>query len=115
DEKPFLIAGARVFAYPSLYEGFGIPVLEALACGVPTLTSNLSSLPEVAGQAALLVDPRSVEDISSALERLLRDDALRDRLRTESQIQAAKFTWTRTAMETIRAYHDTLKATSVSS
>lgn len=106
EEKPFLIAGAQVFAYPSLYEGFGIPVLEALACGVPTLTSNVSSLPEVAGQAALLVDPRSVEEISLALQRLLSDEALRERLRTESQLQAAKFSWAKAAAETLRAYKD---------
>jgi glycosyltransferase involved in cell wall biosynthesis len=110
DEKPFLISGARVFAYPSLYEGFGIPVLEALACGVPTLTSNVSSLPEVAGQAALLVDPRSVEAISLALQQLLSDESLRERLRTESQLQAAKFTWAKTASETVRAYHDSLSS-----
>jgi glycosyltransferase involved in cell wall biosynthesis len=106
DDKPFLIAAARAFAYPSLYEGFGIPVLEALACGVPTLTSNVSSLPEVAGDAALLVDPRNVESISSALERLLSDNVLRDRLRTESITQAAKFTWAKTAEETLHAYQD---------
>jgi glycosyltransferase involved in cell wall biosynthesis len=106
EDKPFLIAAARAFAYPSLYEGFGIPVLEALACGVPTLTSNVSSLPEVAGDAALLVDPRNVESISLALERLLSDNVLRDRLRTESIAQAAKFTWAKTAEETLHAYQD---------
>jgi glycosyltransferase involved in cell wall biosynthesis len=105
-EKPFLIAGAKVFAYPSLYEGFGIPVLEALACGVPTLTSNLSSLPEVAGDAALLVNPHSIEDIASGLNRLLSDELLRERLRRESLIQAAKFTWVKTATETLRAYRE---------
>jgi len=107
-DKPLLIAGARVFAYPSLYEGFGIPILEALACGIPTLTSNISSMPEVAGHGALLVDPRSVENISLGLEQLLSDDALREQLRRESLIQAAKFTWIKTAAETLRAYQNAL-------
>jgi glycosyltransferase involved in cell wall biosynthesis len=107
-EKPFLFAGARVFAYPSLYEGFGIPVLEALACGIPTLTSNVSSLPEVAGDAAILVDPMNVQDISLGLKRLLSDESLRDRLRALSLAQAARFTWAKTAAETLRAYEDVL-------
>ncbi len=106
EEKPFLIAGATVFAYPSLYEGFGIPVLEALACGIPTLTSNVSSLPEVAGNAALLVDPTNVEEISSSLERLLSDQSLREELKRESLLQAAKFSWADTAAATLRAYQD---------
>ena len=108
EEKPFLIAAAKVFAYPSLYEGFGIPVLEALACGIPTVTSNVSSLPEVAGDAALAVDPYSVAELSSALERLISDEHLRDRLTQEASRQAAKFTWTKTATMTRQAYNDVL-------
>lgn len=106
EEKPFLIAGAQVFAYPSLYEGFGIPVLEALACGIPTLTSNVSSLPEVAGNAALLVDPTNFDEISSSLERLLSDQPLREELKRESLLQAAKFNWANTATATLHAYLD---------
>jgi glycosyltransferase involved in cell wall biosynthesis len=108
EEKPFLIAAAKVFAYPSLYEGFGIPVLEALACGIPTVTSNVSSLPEVAGDAALTVDPYSVAEISSALEKLISDEPLRQRLTREALKQAAKFTWTKTAIMTREAYYDVL-------
>jgi len=108
EEKPFLIAAAKVFAYPSLYEGFGIPVLEALACGIPTVTSNVSSLPEVAGDAALTIDPYDVAELSAALERLISDDLLRERLRRESVRQAAKFTWAKTAMMTREAYDDAL-------
>jgi glycosyltransferase involved in cell wall biosynthesis len=108
EEKPFLIAAAKVFAYPSLYEGFGIPVLEALACGIPTVTSNVSSLPEVAGDAALTIDPCSVADLSSALERLISDEPLRERLQREASRQAAKFTWTKTAVMTREAYNDAL-------
>jgi glycosyltransferase involved in cell wall biosynthesis len=108
EDKPFLIAAAKVFAYPSLYEGFGIPVLEALACGIPTVTSNVSSLPEVAGEAALTIDPYSVEELSAALERLVSDDALRERLAREAVKQAATFTWTKTALMTREAYYDAL-------
>jgi glycosyltransferase involved in cell wall biosynthesis len=103
-EKPLLIVSAKVFAYPSLYEGFGIPVLEALACGIPTLTSRLSSMPEVAGDAALLVDPTNVAELSLALDRLLSDGALREKLKQKALLQAAKFTWAKTAAMTLRVY-----------
>jgi glycosyltransferase involved in cell wall biosynthesis len=108
EEKPFLIAAAKVFAYPSLYEGFGIPVLEALACGIPTVTSNVSSLPEVAGDAALTIDPYSVAELSSALEKLISDEPLRERLTAEAVRQASKFSWTKTAILTREAYNDVL-------
>jgi glycosyltransferase involved in cell wall biosynthesis len=108
EDKPFLIAAAKVFAYPSLYEGFGIPVLEALACGIPTVTSNVSSLPEVAGDAALTVDPGNVGELASAMALLIEDESLRARLAHESLRQAAKFTWTKTANMTREAYHDAL-------
>lgn len=99
-----LYNGARVFAYPSLYEGFGLPVLEALACGVPTLTSNTSSLPEVGGDAALLVDPLSTEALREGLDRLLTDTELRSRLILAGPRQAARFTWRRCATLTADAY-----------
>jgi glycosyltransferase involved in cell wall biosynthesis len=104
EDKPYLISGAEVFVYPSLYEGFGIPALEAISCGTPTLTSNVSSLPEVVGDAALLVDPRSVNDIAFNLSRLLTDEDLRDSLCRKSVYQASLFEWGRTADETIHAY-----------
>ncbi len=105
DDKRYLIGGAEVFLYPSLYEGFGIPVLEALACGTPTITSNTSSLREVAGDAALLVNPENIEEITHSLRRLLADPALRQTLRSKSIAQAAQFNWSRMADETCRAYH----------
>lgn len=104
EDKPYLIRGAEVFVYPSLYEGFGIPVLEALACGTPTITSNVSSMPEVAGDAALLVDPTNTEELTLALSRLLADKALRDDLIVKSIAQAEKFSWKKTAAETYTVY-----------
>jgi len=99
---------AEVFAYPSLYEGFGMPVLEAQGCGVPVLTSNLSSLPEAAGNGALLVDPRSVEAIAEGLERLLEDKHLREALRRRGLAHAAGFCWHKTAAETVAVYQRAL-------
>ncbi len=95
---------ARVFVYPSLFEGFGLPVLEAFACGAPTLTSTTSSLPEVAGNAALLVDPYRVDEIAGGLARLLTDASQRDRLTVDGPLRAAEFSWSRCADETVRAY-----------
>jgi len=88
-----LTAAAAVFAYPSLYEGFGFPVAQALAAGTPVVTSNVSSLPEVAGDAALLVDPRSERELRDALERLLLSSDLRGELAARGRRQAAQFTW----------------------
>jgi glycosyltransferase involved in cell wall biosynthesis len=102
DDLPALLSGALAFVFPSLYEGFGMPVLEAMACGTPVLTAATSSLPEVAGDAALLVDPRDRRAIADALMRLVDDAALRERLRSRGLEQAARFTWERCAVETLR-------------
>ena len=102
---------AAVFAYPSLMEGFGLPVLEAMACGAPTVTSTISSLPEVAGDAALLVDPSSVDALAAALQRLLADTALVEALRGRGQTQAARFPWSRTAQQTAAVYRCALGLT----
>jgi glycosyltransferase involved in cell wall biosynthesis len=101
DELRALYAGATAFAYPSLYEGFGLPVLEAMAAGTPVLTSALSSLPEVAGDAALLVDPTDTAAIAAALERLLTEPELASDLRARGRARAARFSWERTASETL--------------
>src|SRR5207245_3481701 len=95
---------ADVFAYPSLYEGFGLPVLDAMARGVPTIVSTSSSLPEVAGQAAVPVDPRSVAGMVEALERVITDVALAARLRDTGQARAARFSWEDTARRTLDIY-----------
>lgn len=108
EDLPALISGALVFVYPSLYEGFGLPVLEAMQCGVPVITSEVSSLPEVAGDAALMVRPRDVAGFAAAMRRVLRDAGLREELRERGIAQAAKFSWKRTAELTVEAYHRAL-------
>ena len=100
-DLPALLSGARLFVFPSLYEGFGLPVLEAMACGTPVICSNASSLPEVAGDAALLVDPLDVEGLAAAMERVLGDDALRAELIERGFERARKFSWERCARETL--------------
>lgn len=92
-DKAALLSGALLVAFPSLYEGFGLPALEAMACGVPLLCSNTSSLPEVVGQAALLVDPLDVAGLAAGLARLLADEALRRELVQRGLKQARRFSW----------------------
>jgi glycosyltransferase involved in cell wall biosynthesis len=95
---------ASVFAFPSLYEGFGLPPLEAMACGTPVVTSRLSALPEVVGDGALLVDPYSEAEIAAAIARVLDDDELRRELVTRGRLRAASFSWERSAREIHAGY-----------
>jgi len=101
---PALYRGATAFAYPSLYEGFGMAVLEAMASGTPVVTSDRGGTAEVAGEAALLVDPESVEGIADALSRLLRDEELRKELSGRGLARSRGYRWELTAQETVRAY-----------
>lgn len=103
-DLPALYAGAEVFVYPSLYEGFGFPPLEAMACGTPVVTSRVSSLPEVVGDAAQLVNPYEVEEITAAIERLMGDAALRGELVSKGLKQAARFSWRKAAAQTLDIY-----------
>ena len=110
-DLPALLSGALAFAFPSLYEGFGMPVLEAMACGTPVLTSTTSALPEVAGDAALLVDPTDTNALAAALARLATDAPLRTALRIRGLSRAAQFTWERCARETLAVLHASLPST----
>ena len=96
-DLPSLTAAATAFAYASFYEGFGFPLAQAMAAGVPVVTSNVSSMPEVAGDAALLVDPRSTNELASALDRLLTSPTLRESLGTRGRELARRFTWKNSA------------------
>lgn len=100
-DLPALLQGATLFAFPSLFEGFGLPVLEAQSYGVPVLTSNNSALPEVAGDAALLVDPTDVDAIADAMLRLSQDEALRQRLVEAGYANVKRFSWEKAARETL--------------
>lgn len=101
-----LYNGATVFLYPSSYEGFGIPPLEAMACGVPVITSNTTSIPEIVGNAALLINPADGEELKAALIRILHEEGLRNDLISRGLEQAKKFSWVRLARETLLVYED---------
>lgn len=109
-ELPALLTGATAFVFPSLYEGFGLPVLEAMACGAPVLTSASSALPEVAGDAALLVDPADTGAIAAAMARLAADAGLRRALRGRGFARAAHFTWERCARATLAVLREAMGA-----
>lgn len=100
-DLPALLSGARLFTFPSLYEGFGLPVLEAQTYGVPVMTSNNSSLPEIAGDAALLVDPTDVDAIAAAMLRLSQDEPLRQGLIAAGYVNVKRFSWEKAARETL--------------
>ena len=108
EHLPGLYAGADLFVFPSLYEGFGLPVLEAMACGTPVVCSNAASLPEVVGDAAITVDPHDVEALAGAMQRVLADADLQQDLRRRGLQRAAGFSWERTARETVAVYERVL-------
>ena len=103
EDLPSLYSGAQVFVYPSLYEGFGLPILEAMASGCPVVTSNVSSMPEVAGEAAVLVNPEDVENIARGIEEAIKK---RDDLIKKGYEQVKKFSWEKTARETLKVYEE---------
>lgn len=108
EDVPAILSAATALVYPSLYEGFGLPALEAMACGTPVITARSSSLPEVVGEAGLLVDPLNVEELSESMERLLADASLREELRRQGLERARSFTWERCARETMAVLEEAL-------
>ncbi len=104
EELPFLYRAAGVFVYPSFYEGFGLPPLEAMACGTPTVVSNATSLPEVVGDGALLADPEHPSEIAGAMEKVLLDPAFASALSARGRARAAQFSWEETARSTLQVY-----------
>ncbi len=108
DNMPGLYAGAALFAMPSLYEGFGIPLLEAMSCGVPVIASLASSIPEVVGNGGLLLDPMTAGLWAEAMQEILESPVKREELRRKALEQAAVFSWRRTATETFRVYEKTI-------
>jgi glycosyltransferase involved in cell wall biosynthesis len=112
DDLVELYNRAFIFAYPSLYEGFGLPVLEAMACGTPVVTSNTSSLPEVAGNAALFADPRDPQSMAQQLKKLLSDRSLRETMRARGIEHARQFSWRRCAESTLAVYENVCDASS---
>ena len=104
DELPALYAGAQIFAYPSLYEGFGLPIIEAMAAGTPVLTSNRASMPEVAGDAAVKIDPYETQSIRDGLQLMLRDADLRDELSARGKVWTERFTVEAQARGVLEAY-----------
>ena len=105
EDLPALYSGATLTAFPSLYEGFGLPILESMACGTPVVTANVSSLPEVAGEAALMVDPYDVPALTDAMRRLITDKALRGVLIQRGYEQVKQFTWAKAASQ-LRAIYE---------
>jgi glycosyltransferase involved in cell wall biosynthesis len=106
DELACLYTGAQALVYPSLYEGFGLPILEAFSCGCPVVTSNISSMPEVAGGAAILVDPRDPESIAEGIKQAVKG---RDQLVKKGFARAKDFSWEKCAKETLEVYEESLK------
>lgn len=109
EDLPALLGAARAFVWPSLWEGFGLPPLEAMACGTPVVSSNRSSIPEALGDAALLVDPQNVEHLASAMRDAAANEALREGLVKAGLARANTFTWRRTAQLTVAAYRRALE------
>jgi glycosyltransferase involved in cell wall biosynthesis len=108
DELPLLYAGARVFVFPSLYEGFGLPLLEAMASGIPVVCSNAATLPEVTGDAAAMCEPQDVDGLSELINRALQDESWRKRAIKKGLLQASGFSWKRCAEETAAVYKEVL-------
>lgn len=106
EDLPMLYSAADAFVFPSFYEGFGLPPLEAMACGTPVVCSNVASLPEVVGDAALMVDPNDIGGLAAAVSNVISDESLRKSLREKGLARAAQFSWQRTAEQTLEVYKE---------
>ncbi len=109
EDRPLLYAAATVFVFPSRYEGFGLPVLEAMACGTPVVTSNAASIPELAGPAAFQVDPDDTKHLAAPIIRLCTEEESQEEMGERGLAQVEKFSWAKTARQTVRAYRDVLE------
>jgi glycosyltransferase involved in cell wall biosynthesis len=113
EDKPALLSGAAVYVFPSLYEGFGLPALEAMACGTPVVASNTSSIPEVTGKAAILIDPSNEQGWVQAIRRVLTNKKLAHHMRREGLAQARKFSWEDAARKTLEVYESVMRGESL--
>jgi len=105
---PFMYNACELFVYPSFYEGFGLPPIEAMACGVPVIASNVTSIPEILGDSTLLVNPHDVNDLCEKMYTVLIDNTIRQSLITKGLKKASTLTWEHTAKETLNAYGNIL-------
>ncbi len=108
-DLPYIYSGAKLFVFPSIYEGFGLPVLEAMSYGIPVVTSTSSSLPEIAGEAGILVDPNSAESIAQGILSVLSDEGLQEEMKQKGRLQVQKFSWQQTAEQTYNVYQEVYK------
>jgi glycosyltransferase involved in cell wall biosynthesis len=108
EDLNMLYSAAEIFVFPSLNEGFGLPIIEAFASGTPVITSNVTSMPEIAGEAALLVEPSDVSDIAAKIKQLLLDRSLQDTLVKKGIARARDFSWKATAQDTVKLYGELL-------
>ena len=110
DELPIIINQALALVFPTLWEGFGLPVLEAMACGTPVITSNISSLPEVAGDAAILINPYDAREITAAMQAVINDSELRKQLSEKGLKRANQFSWEKTGKATVEVLKEYLRS-----
>ena len=108
DDLIKLYNAADLFVFPSLHEAFGMPILEAMACGTPVITSHVYAMPEVSGDAAILVDPHNPDEIANAIYKVLTNDGLRSEMIKKGLERVKRFTWERCARETLKVYGDVL-------
>lgn len=108
EDLVYLYNGAKLFCYPSIYEGFGLPILEAMKCGVPVITSNISSMPEVGGKAVIYVDPKDHNDLAQKMQKTLKDEKVLEKLSWDSLKQSNKFSWDKCACQTYKIYKKVL-------